>query len=321
MVAITFRTSGAWGPGAGANLTPAQVDGNFNALKEAVEYLEDNPPEAVSVDTISQSGNAITFHLTNGTTQGPFTLPAAAITFQGDWTATTAYVVGDIVAAGGALYIVTYAHTSEATFDPGANDGSGADYYQQILGSALPSGGITGQLLAKSSDADYAVEWVDAPAGGGGGDFVGASISRSSGATLANNSTFECDYVNWASTADWYSTSGDYVKLAVPEACLCEVGFQMAITPANSTARVIELSLETNSPKFSYPDLPRVKIHTGTASEVFVNAKTLVLLQADTVLSLKHYSSDSSSSTTSSYSSQFWIRRVSGPPALNSPWP
>lgn len=164
MVAITFRTGGAWGAGSGANLTAAQVDGNFYALKQAVESLEESPPEAVSVSEIIQSANTITFYLTDGSTQGPFTLPAAQINFRGAWAATTAYVVGDVVSAESGLYIVTYNHTSASTFDAGANDGTGHDYYNQILAPALPTGGTTGQLLAKASGTDYDVEWIDAPA-------------------------------------------------------------------------------------------------------------------------------------------------------------
>lgn len=47
--------------------------------------------------------------------------------------------------------------------DAGAAGADGAD------GSGVPSGGTTGQLLAKSSDADGDVDWEDAPSGGGGG--------------------------------------------------------------------------------------------------------------------------------------------------------
>lgn len=35
--------------------------------------------------------------------------------------------------------------------------------------SGLPAGGTTGQVLAKATDADYDVNWVDTEGGGGGG--------------------------------------------------------------------------------------------------------------------------------------------------------
>lgn len=180
MTSITFRTDdGAkWGTGVGHNLTPAQVDVNFWNLKTAIEYLQENPPEAVSVSSVVQSANTITFYMTDGTTQGPFILPAAAITFRGDWAATTAYGVGDIIAANAGLYIVLTAHTSGATFDPGANDGSGADYYDQILAPSFPTGGTTGQVLAKASGADFDVEWSDAPAGLPVGGTIGQVLTK-----------------------------------------------------------------------------------------------------------------------------------------------
>ena len=36
---ITYRTPGAWGPGKGANLTAAEVDGNFHGLSKDVRTI------------------------------------------------------------------------------------------------------------------------------------------------------------------------------------------------------------------------------------------------------------------------------------------
>ena len=44
---------------------------------------------------------------------------------------------------------------------PGADGADGAD------GVGLPTGGTTGQIPAKASNADHDVEWIDAPTGGG----------------------------------------------------------------------------------------------------------------------------------------------------------
>ena len=44
----------------------------------------------------------------------------------------------------------------------------GADI-KALFGRVMPAGGTTGQVLAKSSDTDYAVAWVTPAAGGGGG--------------------------------------------------------------------------------------------------------------------------------------------------------
>lgn len=75
---ISFRTAGAWGAGSGANLAAARVDQNFYALKEAVEDLQENPPDANAIANIVQSGDNITVYLQDGTTYGPFALPTAS---------------------------------------------------------------------------------------------------------------------------------------------------------------------------------------------------------------------------------------------------
>ena len=72
-----FRTIGAWGAGKGANLTPAEVDGNFYELKTAIEDLQDNPPSAVGVANITGDGANLTIFLEDSTTFGPFPLPTA----------------------------------------------------------------------------------------------------------------------------------------------------------------------------------------------------------------------------------------------------
>lgn len=50
-----------------------------------------------------------------------------------------------------------------------------SDYLKQIIqyhavpsGQGVPSGGTTGQILAKADDTDYNTEWIDAPSGGAG---------------------------------------------------------------------------------------------------------------------------------------------------------
>lgn len=164
-VTIVFRTDdGAkWGTGQGSDLTPAQADVNLWNAKVAIEDLQDNPPDAVSIASISQSLNTLTVHLTDSSTQGPFTLPTIPITFRGAWTISTAYAVGDVITSGGSTYMVIYAHTSDpSAFDPGENDGSGHNYYGLLLSNpagALPTGGSAGQFLVKTSATDYAASW------------------------------------------------------------------------------------------------------------------------------------------------------------------
>lgn len=72
---ITFRTAGAWGPGKGSNLTPAEVDENFHDLDGRVSEIEENPPSPNQIADITQAGDQITIVMEDASTFGPFTLP------------------------------------------------------------------------------------------------------------------------------------------------------------------------------------------------------------------------------------------------------
>lgn len=96
MLSLLFRTLGAWGAGLGRNLTAAEVDGNFWAIKEAIEDLQDNPPAANGIASIVQvPGSAsVTVYEDDGTTT-VLTLP----------TATPIVPVGTITAASYTLLL------------------------------------------------------------------------------------------------------------------------------------------------------------------------------------------------------------------------
>jgi hypothetical protein len=126
---MTFRTVGAWGSGKGADLVAAEVDENFWELMQRLTALETNAPAAVSIDTIEVNANQMTIHLTDGSTQGPFTLPTSEWHWTGAWRTNTVYFVNDLFSFDGAIYQVLVAHTSDATsFDPNALSGSGYVY-------------------------------------------------------------------------------------------------------------------------------------------------------------------------------------------------
>jgi hypothetical protein len=164
----------------GANLTPAEVDGNFHDLDDRVTNIEDSPPEARGIADITQSidGGALTFEMTDSSIEGPFSLPAFALRFRGTWETSTNYVVNDIITAGGAAYLVLITHTSDPTsFDPGANNGNGGDFYGLLLAppeAVLPIGGGTGYVLTKTTDEDFDVQWENRglPTGGNIGDIL-----------------------------------------------------------------------------------------------------------------------------------------------------
>lgn len=55
------------------------------------------------------------------------------------------------------------------TGDTGPAGADGVDGADGANGQGVPTGGTTGQILAKSSATNYATQWIDAPTGGGGG--------------------------------------------------------------------------------------------------------------------------------------------------------
>jgi len=156
-VSISFRTNDGsrWVTGIGRNLTPTEVDLNMWALKVAVDTLQtDLPDAAVGIDDFTVSGDQLTVVMTDATTRGPFTLPVVSWNFLGDWEASTAYVVGDVVSATGGVYLVLYAHTSDVAFDPGENDGSGNDYYGLLFEVPLPTAATLQRITTTTLDLD-----------------------------------------------------------------------------------------------------------------------------------------------------------------------
>lgn len=78
-MARTYRGNGPWGTGKGSNLTEAEFDHNTYTDAEAIQDLIDNPPEARSIDTFSQTGSQFYVNMTDATQEGPFQLPTPAI--------------------------------------------------------------------------------------------------------------------------------------------------------------------------------------------------------------------------------------------------
>ena len=178
----TYRTNdpARWGTGQGFNLSPAQVDINFWDLIQRMIAQESRPDPSAGISYFSISGTMMYVHMTDATVLGPYELPVATFLDRGVWAPATVYSKMNTFTINGGLYVVVFDHTSGATFDPGANDGLGNDYYQLMIqtpGSSLPSGGAVGQLLVKTTTADYAVGW-------GYTDASVVSFEPSTGSTL-----------------------------------------------------------------------------------------------------------------------------------------
>jgi hypothetical protein len=140
----------------GSNLTPNEADGNFTYLNNLIASVEDNITAGRGIVDITISGNVITFHMSDSTLE-TVTIPNAtfAWTPKGEWQPSTLYAVNDVVSYFGSLYLVIFAHTSQSTFDPAANDGLGHNYYSLIL----PKEPVWGQTI---STATYTTVLADA---------------------------------------------------------------------------------------------------------------------------------------------------------------
>lgn len=160
----TYRTNdpARWGTGQGFNLSPAQVDINFWDLVQRMLAQEARPDPSAGILFFEINGIMFYVHMTDGSVQGPYELPVAIFRDRGPWLPNAPYSKMDTFNINGGLYVVLVDHTSDTTFDPGANDGAGNDFYQLMIqtpGSSLPGGGAVGQLLIKATDVDYSVRW------------------------------------------------------------------------------------------------------------------------------------------------------------------
>ena len=188
MVDITYRLSGPWGGGKGANLQPSEVDNNFWAIAQALVDLESNPAQPVGIESITMSGTQMTIHLTDGSTMGPFLIPVLAFSWRGEWQPSTSYAELDVFTVSDTgVFLVLLAHTSGATFDPAITAGDPpAPALQQLFGatdgtlSGLSDVTITdptsGQLLQYSG-----TEWTNVDLGA----FEEGVISVAAGTGLA----------------------------------------------------------------------------------------------------------------------------------------
>lgn len=154
MSGIVYRTNNpsAWGNGQGSDLAAAQIDMNFWILYSSILALQDHALTTENqIDYFSVVGDQMFVTMMNHQVFGPFTLPVASWTFRGQWEPATSYAPMDVVTENNSVYLVLFAHISAATFDAGANDGDGHDFYGLMItgstGSGLPDGGTIGQVL------------------------------------------------------------------------------------------------------------------------------------------------------------------------------
>ncbi len=175
----------------GSPLTIAEFDGNFHDVDDRITSIEDNPPEARSIEDIIAIGSSLLIQYNDSTEDGPFPLPVLALRGRGDWAPSTSYLINDAVQANGIVYVVQYVHTSDLTFDAGKNDGEGHDAYGPLFSLpelVLPPGGGDGFVLSKNSTADFDMQWQarGIPDGGTAGYVL----------TKLSNDDLDVDWVN-----------------------------------------------------------------------------------------------------------------------------
>lgn len=175
---LYYRTPGPWGPGVDANLTANQVDQNFYDVDQRLHTAITTPLAPTQITSFNAVGNQLFIHMSDGTVMGPVTLPEVRWFFRGVWQPNTVYAIDDVFTGPNNLvYIVDYPHTSGTSFDPGANDGKGNNFYEVLLAppaSVLPNGGDTGYVLTKNSANDYDAIWgpPTGPPGGAQGQVL-----------------------------------------------------------------------------------------------------------------------------------------------------
>lgn len=93
-----------------------------------------------------------------------------------------------------------------------------ADYLKQIIqyhavpaGQGVPSGGTTGQILAKADDTDYNTGWIDAPSGGGVKNYY-INSSNISSWRVPSDDNYDV-YIDGVPVASWPTASTSIIKI------------------------------------------------------------------------------------------------------------
>lgn len=119
----------------GSNLTPDEVDDNWDEADTRLTAIEDDPPVGVGVGNITVEGSLFYVHLTDATILGPFDMPKVRFNFRRAWTPATAYFENDVVTRGrDGFFAVLYNHVSASEFDPEETNESDEFIYDHILG-------------------------------------------------------------------------------------------------------------------------------------------------------------------------------------------
>lgn len=138
-VDLVFRSTDnlKWGPGKDSKLTILEGDTNLWEIQKAIEALQDNPGEAVSIANILVVGSSMQIVMTDASTY-TFELPVAAFRYRDEgYVDAVEYDKLDLLpVADQGLYMVMVDHTASGDFDP-ALQIDGVDVYQLLFGQDL----------------------------------------------------------------------------------------------------------------------------------------------------------------------------------------
>lgn len=132
-VSVLYRNTTSDFTGKGSRLTSLEGDRNtFNIVTAIVALQEAAAASGKTLESVTAEGDQLTFHYSDSTTD-TIAMPTATSEWRGEWAAGMILVKTDLFYAAGALYQVQLAHTAASEFDPGANNGTGTDYYKKIF--------------------------------------------------------------------------------------------------------------------------------------------------------------------------------------------
>lgn len=119
----TYRGDGDWGTGKGALLTAEEVDENFWGHEERLADLETDIAAGPgrSISSITATGSQITVHYSDGTTDGPFTLPISTAILAADVVTVAGTTFAPTLAAAQAYHRCTHASGCVVTIPPNAD--------------------------------------------------------------------------------------------------------------------------------------------------------------------------------------------------------
>lgn len=159
---LTYRNAGAWGAGKGGPLTVSEADSNIWTLKQAIDAIAADVPDANNIIGFSQNGALLTLTLSNGDELGPITLPVAPYAPAGVTTVsaatyapTTANVFVECTNA--TACVVTLPTTASVSFAIGTELS-----FVQAAAGPVSIVGASGVTITKRADRDAATDTAGA---------------------------------------------------------------------------------------------------------------------------------------------------------------